>query len=301
MYEKPAEYKDLIAAINAIPDMNGLGPVVVNVEAVLTLAELIGQDDEPVTVGWVLLAGTPTPDNRLRDLRPDQRRMIANARQFIPLDSRFAWDAALRQYANIKQKEHLNYDIAPTNLEEQIIAARKCNPPHHPEHIHDYHQMLSRPLKFRHDSPHRPAANTPYTFVVSGKDSVRHGKVRFRQEHIDLLDDVLAHDWIDTPRPRQPFIIRFSDLQETAAWLDEQEIRLGHRPRWVADLAKIRFQRVDRTVSPAIPTPSDILHIDGFFHMAGIVSSGKTTLAILIAVHLIRQPDDNRRITFVVA
>ncbi len=301
MYEKPAEYKDLKDAINGIPEMDGLSAVVVHVETILTLAEALGLDDEPITVGWVLLSGTPTPDPRLSNLDPDQRRMLANARQFIPLNSRFAWEAALRQYAGIKQKEHLNYDIAPTSLDEQIINARKFNPPHHPEHLHDYQQMLSKPLNIRHDSPHRPEANQDYTFVNSGKAGIQHGKVRFKKEHIEHLEKLLAKDWITEGRERAPFTIRFSDLRETAEFLDQKERELGNEnPRWVSDFARIRFRRVENTNGRTTLMPSDMLDIDGFFHMAGIVSSGKTTLAVLIAAYIIRQEGDNRRITFVV-
>src|SRR5438093_10464008 len=99
MYKAPSEYTDLVKAINQAPETHGYGKVLVNVEAILTLAEVLELHDEPITVGWVLLSGTPTPDERLRFLTAEQSRAIANARQFVPINSRFAWESALMEYA----------------------------------------------------------------------------------------------------------------------------------------------------------------------------------------------------------
>ncbi|MEP7287812.1 MAG: hypothetical protein ABI947_18815 [Chloroflexota bacterium] len=298
MYETPSEYKTLCKAIDKAPETVGQGKLLVNVEAVLTLAEALGLADEPITVGWVLLAGTPTPNERLNSLTPDQRRMIANARQFIPLNSRFAWEAALVQYAGIKA-EHRNYNIVATDLDTQIIGAYKSEPLRHPAHIQQYEQMLATALPFRRYSPHRPKANETYTFTITTKTDVQRGEVRFEDKHIAHLDHALTGHWFDGVRPRQPFSINLKDLKKTAKFLDNRERELGNRVHWAADLAKIHYQHVEGVGIQACLTPSETLDIDGFFHMAGIVSSGKTTLAILIAAHVIRLELD-MRITFVV-
>src|SRR5579859_6753205 len=176
MYETPSEYKKLCQAINKAEETKGFGKTLVNVETILTLAEAIGLKDEPITVGWVLLAGTPTPSERLNYLTSDPRRMIANARQFIPLNSRFAWEAELVRYARIPLA-HRNYNIAGVHLDTQIVDACKIEPPPHPEHLEIYGRILSQPLDFRRYGPRRPSANESYTFRVNEGDDVQRGEV----------------------------------------------------------------------------------------------------------------------------
>ncbi len=105
MYKPPVAYTRLVRAIDNAPETWGRGAVLVGVELVLTLAEDLGLGDEPITVGWALLTGTPMPNEALRSLRADQRRMVAQARQFIPFNSRFAWEGALKTYAQIERAQ----------------------------------------------------------------------------------------------------------------------------------------------------------------------------------------------------
>jgi hypothetical protein len=292
MYEPPSEYTNLVEALNNAPATAGCGKTIVNVEIVLRLAENLGVSDEPITVGWVLLAGTPIRNEKLRCLTPKQRHMLANARQLIPLNSRFAWEAALRDYTLIPT-EHRNYDFESTDLAERIIDACKVEPRPYPTHINLYDRVLSAQLGFRLYDLHRPITNKLYTFMVD-KQKVR---VRFTENHLENL--TAGPHTFGAVRPRQPFRVRFSDLKKTAKFLDKREKELGNRVHWVTDLAKTQYGRVDGIGAQAQIILSDEIEIDGFFHMAGIVSSGKTTLAILICAYIILDKLDIR-ITFVV-
>ncbi len=296
MYEKPSSYTTLVRAINNAPDTYCYGAVFVNVELTLTLLENLGLLDEPITVGWVVLSGTPMPNEKLNQLSPDQRRMVANARQIVPLDSRFAWEEALRQYARIPPAQR-NYDIEAKLLDKQILDGCKANPERRPAYIEKYNQILSATLRFKAHAPNKPVAKEQYTFFAT--DAGR-GTVRFTDPHIAVQDQLTAAHWFTGVCPRDPISINFRDLAETARFLDERERALGNaNPRWVENLAKIHYQRVEGEGADARLVDTDTLHIDGFFHMAGIVSSGKTTLAILIAAYAIRCELDIR-ITFVV-
>ncbi len=292
MYEAPSDYKSLIKAIDNAPQTLGAGKTLVNVETTLYLAEILGFGDEPITLGWVLLCGTPTPGDYLNHLTAEQRHMIANARQLISLESRFAWESELRQYARIPA-EHRNYSkIVAANLAEQMIESSKADSLPHPEYLDIYRQMLTASLRFERESPLHPKAKETYTFTVSA-DGVQHGRVRFEDEHIAYLD--IHKPLFDEHRTRQPLSIPFADLTETAQFLDSHE----PFPHWVEDLSRIRFRRVDGVGTQAHLYTPNTLEIDGFLHMAGIVSSGKTTLAILIAAHAILH-NWTLRITFVV-
>jgi hypothetical protein len=287
MYKPPVAYTDLVRAIDHAPETWGRGAVLVGVELVLTLAEDLGLGDEPITVGWALLTGTPMPNEALRSLTADQRWMVAHARQFIPFNSRFAWEAALKTYAQI-ERTHRNYDIAVTHLDEQIINARKIDPLPHPEYIDSYRNMLTEPLAFKQAAQRRPESNKFYTVVITTENGVQRGRVRFDASHIQHLEKLLGKPWIGGERTRKPFKIRLKALRQTAKFLDRREEALGNRAHWVNDLARIQFQRVDGDGVSARLCPDDELIIDGFFHLAGIVSSGKTTLAILLAAYIMQ-------------
>jgi len=293
MYKKPQSYKALVRAINATPDTKGEGEMLVHVEATLYLAELLHLDDEPVAVGWALLDGTPMPDRRLASLSSEQRRMLANARQIIPLNSRFAWEQALARYARIPLI-HRNYEIVTSRgFHEQIINACKRDPVPHAEHLDIYEQMLTVALEFQHRAPTFPQANSSVSFFINSDGHVQRGTVRFDALPISHLVDLL--DWFSGTRERSAFSIPLADLHETAIWLDCREGELGNPEHWAEDLRRIRFRQVEGNVLIDVAA----LVLDGFFHMAGMVSSGKTTLAKLIIVHAIRHGWEVR-FTFVV-
>jgi len=295
MYDPPPLYRSLINAIGNTPNIGRkLGETLVNVELVFTLAEALNVHDEPITVGWVLLAGTPTPSDKLEYLSPEQRAMLAHARQIVPLDSRFAWEAALREYAAIPL-EYRNYRVTTNDLDEQIIDACKIDPLPHPDYIEKYKTILTTPLAFQRIKARFPEANTIYNFFAETDKGRKRGQVRFSVSQLERIKELEGLKWFDDTREKHPLTIHFDDLKKTARFLDRQERKLGNRVHWVADLVKIEYAHTDGT--GIIKT--DILEFDGFFHLAGIVSSGKTTLAILIGAYIILNKLDER-ITFVV-
>ena len=98
-----------------------------------------------------------------------------------------------------------------------------------------------------------------------------------------------------------PFQVAWADLLETARWMDETEAARGvpdgeSAGRWLA-----RLSRVDlllRAPDGESFDETQRLDIDGCLHLAGMVSSGKSTLMEVLAVHAARQ---GRRVTLVLA
>lgn len=90
-------------------------------------------------------------------------------------------------------------------------------------------------------------------------------------------------------------------LEAVATDLDQREARLakrypGYRPQqWAARLGKLTLQ----LVQAGQLRPTDELPMEGFMHLAGVVASGKSTLATLLAAYFCKQPP-GRRITLVV-
>jgi hypothetical protein len=73
--------------------------LITKVELGFELLILLGLDEEPVGVLWVILSDTPIRHPDLQNLTSAQQRAIANARILLPsYAGRFGWEAALRDY-----------------------------------------------------------------------------------------------------------------------------------------------------------------------------------------------------------
>ena len=58
--------------------------LIAKVELGMELISLLGLDEEPIVVLWVLLSQTPVRHPHLQQLRFDQQRAISNARILLP-------------------------------------------------------------------------------------------------------------------------------------------------------------------------------------------------------------------------
>ena len=298
MYGRPPSYTELIKAINATEETRKFGATQVNVELVLTLIGELGLGDEPITVGWALLSGTPLPSDRLSSLTDTRRRMLANARQIVPLASRYAWESALRDYALIPET-YRNYQIAGQKLDQQIFDGCQLPLPPCPDYFQIYREILTESLTFVSTNRRQVLADESYTITVRDEQTgIHQGRVQFSAEQV-AYKDILAEKWFDGERSRQPIQIKFADLNATAHFLDERERSRGNQDHWVIDLSRIALHTVNGHKTQAQLAPADVLDLDGFFHLAGIVSSGKTMLAMLMAAHVIYHKRDIR-ITLVV-
>lgn len=303
MYQTPAAFTRLIKDISEAPETENQGTLIIRVETGLHLATLLGLDDEPITVGWFLLSGTPTINRRLNRLNGEERRMLAVGRQIIPLNSRFAWEAALREYSTLPS-QHRNYEFVATDLDKQIInACRAGNSATH-ERLKTLGQILNGELQPSEVKVRYPQPDKSYRVMINTETGWQYGNVKFNADQLSSVNKPQDEDnrWFSDYRPRLPITINLSDLRATAEKLDVLESKVDGNPRWVHDFDMLNYRELDDSVTPtqlAQEGKTTTLKLDGFVHLAGIVSSGKTTLVKLIAAHAIINKWDIR-ITMVV-
>lgn len=114
--------------------------------------------------------------------------------------------------------------------------------------------------------------------------------------------------WFDGVQARTSVTVNLEDLRQEAILLDRREEILAQqydtgesrisRGNWVRRFNRLNYHKVlqDNIVEPQ---PAQTLIIEDFTHVAGMVASGKSTLSLLLASHVIRNLSD-RRITIVV-
>lgn len=283
-----------------------LAELLLQVELGFVLMEFLHLDDEPVTSVWAILSQMPLRHPRLQNLTEAQRQAIANARQIIPYSARFSWLSALRSYIQDLPAEHRNYRLTVEHLqdlEQRIVNA--CKDLQHPIHQNLYERCLSTQLDFDLRKYEQVEADTNYQFEASTGQETVTVPINFTQEQLEGRQPV-SLPWFPSACSRAPFLLNIGDLYDDAVYLDEREQALAQRfgwretdkGKWVNRFHKISFHKIqedgalgDRNI--------DLLELDGFVHLAGMVASGKTTLSLLLAVHILRHHPD-LRLTLVV-
>ncbi len=299
LFEPPGEFERRIAALKR----RGVNEarLLLQVELGFALMEHLGLDDEPVTVVWAILSGMFIRHPRLENLSEENRRAIANARQIVPYSSRFNWLNALRDYIrNIPQGWH-NYDFDIRDLDNQIIEGAKCL--QHQNHQTIYENCLSATLNYRERERKKVEAGTYYQFESATKDEPVRLQVKFTQSQVGTNYPLT---WFNGVQARTPVTINIADLETEARFLDSREEILAQqynwsdadRGNWVRRFNRLNYHKVlqDNIVEEQ---QAQTLTIDGFTHVAGMVASGKSTLSLLLASHVVRNLTD-RRITLVV-
>lgn len=280
------------------------------VEMGFRLFELLGIEDERVTTPWVILSGMPLYEPRLVNLSPDQRRAIANARQLIPYSARFAWQNALRDYSRIATT-YRNYNLAEPEWKKQpIIDAKKSEsePTFDPSRQVLYDDWLKMTLSFRTKKlPAFARSGVSYQFDArvqnTTKDYIKVSvDISFKANQIATVPKPPAIWFNSRPEP-VPFGIKWVDLEAETRWLTERENVLYEQWGSKANDWVRRFEQLDmRTILPDGSVNSERsteLTIAEFMHLAGMVASGKSTLAMLLAVFIARH-QTQQRLTIIV-
>lgn len=299
LYQPPESFIQRIEELAAQPDLNPpAAELLLQVELSFALMELLQMDDEPVTAAWTILSGMHIRDLRFQNLPREQRRAIANARQIVPYSSRSAYIDALHSYIIDVPSHWRNYfndreDFDLQNLRHQILAGRKQV--RHQLHQNLYEQCLTSNLSFRHRPTGEIAkAETRYYFEAkTGTDTVGI-EISFKEGDISN-EGMLSLSYATQPI-RQPFTINVPALQTIAEFIDEREKAMNQRysgenksiGNWVKRFHTINFHRVHDDGSLGERNAHEFI-IDGFTHVAGMVASGKSTLALLLAGYLIRE------------
>ncbi|MEH1908190.1 hypothetical protein [Nostoc sp.] len=304
LFEVPTEFKDRLEQLKEAGLDRTQAELLLQVELGFALMEYLELDDEPVTAPWAILSGMPLRHPRLQNLTEMERRAIANTRQIVPFSARFAWLGALRSYLRIPLDWRNYGEFTLQNWDTYIIHAAKNL--RHQVHQDLYERCLNTNLDFRLRKVKRVETGTTYQFEAKTGEETVIVPVRFTQQQVRNAQ-IQPLPWFATTRSRTSFSLRISDLELDAAWIDEREEALARqygwdqtaRGHWVDRFRKINFHKVQEN-GTLFPQEEQILELDGFRNIAGMVASGKTTVSQLFSVNILRHHCD-RRITLVVS
>ena len=247
------------------------------IELAMCLAETVAPG-ETVDVVPGLLAGYP--------IRPGHERAIAVGRTLLPaLKNPHAWDNALTEYLRVP--EHVRGYAVLERVSRRLSVSTAS------QRFEIYAQTLSTPLPHRKESRPVAGSGTWLLRTRTGRSSVRIPE--------DLAQSVppaaASHQILPEGRASVRAIdVGWSELVETARWMDAQSNRPGSASRnWALSLARVRLELFDSGSNAFLAC--DRLRVDRLLHMVGMVSSGKSTLMDILAVWAARS---GRRITLVV-
>ena len=194
------------------------------------------------------------------------------------------WRTLLNDYTRVPNvwRCYERCDNPAHRVDDQTVFTAKHSP-HCPQRVATYEVALTASLQ--------------YIPVPAWKPAPAGGRYAFRRRSAELefvqmpecLPPVDAVDRLGPPvaRVREPWVIsRRRDLEPTAEWIDAQLIG---RPdiinrNWAKRLAEnIRISTVDLS-SPTLTEDPDEIGIDGIVNVVGLMNTGKTTFADLIAI-----------------
>lgn len=266
----------------------------VRVEIGLRLLEILGLENEPIPTVWALNQGLEVPALTKLHLSPVQRRWLANFRAVIHRSGLRDWQDDFATYA--QYAENLRVYALPADeirFEKNSLARTGRQP----QRIGIYDEVFSAVLPF--DKEKRNFAHAgKYAFSFSRE---------YKGEFI-LSEQVIAEAQknplpaFEKRRGRIIMKYSFAKLREIARELDalEQTVGIKRLGKWqerMEQMVRFRARQPDGQLSAANVVP---LAIDGMTHIAGMVGSGKSTIATLIAYDLASHYK-NRRVTLVVA
>jgi hypothetical protein len=273
------------------------------VELCLGLIEYLERRDETVAVVPALLSGLPFHGV---EWTREQARAIANVRQIaVGYGSATAWRNALETYAVLPEafrRYRFPDQPVPEDGDESPPAPRRITPSewmvellgvateydYFAPHEDLYQRALTKSLPYRQRRVEWAQAGGTYRFSANVSEGGG------RQPYVVTLPEQLPMigpaPWFDglPPRSRVPIVVRLrEDLEPIARRLDDADEQAGHPSKnWVKRLATVRYRPLSANGEPDESAP-DVITLDGFTHAAGMVASGKSTLAFLLAAWVI--------------
>lgn len=276
MRNRTAWRQRLIKQLNQVwqPTPGGMTPgLLLDVELGLHLLVAL-RPGEPAQAAYELLAGYPL----LHALgcppgRAEEERLAVARHLLAPLRTRRDWSAAIQDYRQVP--EHVRGFLLGT---DDDVPWRR-DPSVAPDRFTVFDQALGQPPRLRRE---RLRVAGPGRYLVNQKS---------RMVSVDIPEDLplsttpRGHD--TTPRTdRQPTKVSRAELEQTAAWMDQREREEGlpaeQRGEWTGRLKRMHLELRDQPTGRF--TRRDQMVIDGVLHLIGMVSSGKSTLMVLLAV-----------------
>ncbi len=258
-----------------IQDFDGF----VRVEVGLRLLEVLGLDREPPLTVWALLQGHGLPAIAALHLSELQRRCLANFRAAVHQSSATDWLNDLDQYGQIPVELRL-YDV---RYDDDGASSCFQRTGHQSFRAERYDRVLGQVLPHRSTTKNLASGGVPYLYPLAERQQ---GRVVFPE----ALVQVAAARSLPARPPRkthrEAYRYTYKQLLGIANQLDELEAKRNWRApgNWTYRLEQmLRFRPVYPDGSLGNANSADIC-IDGLTHIPGMVGSGKSTMAMLIAV-----------------
>jgi len=239
-------------------------------ELILTLMNdhLPGQNPE---LAWAILGGHPFP--ALEQLSEASQRALALVRLRLPdVPGRSAWERNLSQYRRVPAPYPL-YTFDGTTLTSTDTSVL-------PERLQAMRGALETPPAWLRRPPHAASPGV-YRFYLD------------RDPHeVEIPTRAVAMAKL-APRPipeartvRPPLRVTLDELEAEADWMDvvAPEGSIAAQD-WGRRIRNIRLQEV----TPTGLLPGRTFTINGLFHLVGILGSGKSSLFMVLAVHLAKR------------
>ena len=240
-----------------------------DVELGLVLIEQVAQH-EPAGIIPALLSGHEFAGLNKKRLGEQGIRMLAVGRCLLK-SYRGApqWDDALRWYRSVAQRFRL-FDVKGD--EHPVIHHPTSICPHRKE---VYLDVLNIPPLHIERSIKYADSNQPWHFLNGERSSDIWNSVRFPEWLIQLASSKTPSERpLNSRTHREPLRIPWNSLLETASWMDRQSHQMNE---WRTRMETMKLHMLDGN-------NSDVLILEGRFNLAGMVSSGKSTLMDVVAV-----------------
>ena len=259
--------------------------LLLQVELGLYLLPILDMQDEPVEILWVLLTNHPFIE--LEDLEPSQHQALARARHLLHF-GRYAWLSALEWYSQLPPYWRMFNLKSPDEPAHRIKRMTKVI-----DREKYYQQALSEPLPFKEYDYNKPQSGEAFHFKGShGRDI----SISFEKDLLKAAkngdNDLSRLPEVSTDE-RRPIKLTFGELGEFAGWVEKREEVIGDNARkWSTVIGNlIRYRPVQvQGLTHSLGTPNEKpLEIEGLMHIAGMVGSGKTTLANLLAMYGVKR------------
>lgn len=266
--------------------------LLMRVETGLRLLEVLGIQDQPVMTIWALNQGLVTPALSNLQLNETQKRWLANYRAVIHRTSKRDWQFDFSTYTMYSENKRAYGLPNDENFEVDTLSRTGRQT----QRIKIYDEVFSGILPFRKEK-RSLATQGQYGFAYNREYK---GDVVFSEK---ILREARKHVFQTFKNPPERTIQTYShqQLRELAAEMDQREQDQGYkRPsKWldrVETMIRYRARRPDGSLSNV---NTEVLTITGMTHVAGMVGSGKSTIANLITFD-IASHHPGQRVTLVV-
>lgn len=237
-------------------------PTFCDIELGLYLLSELGPQS-PARALWVLLTGYLFPGVEVQHWNDEHHRMLGNARYILSqFRSEYKWEQALKRYRQIDERlrgYQIDEKLETFSPQEVSICSNR-------------QEIYAKALK--HPLPH---STESVKWTTAGSYECSDGKYRVTvpiPDHL-IFPPPSGHNLVGKTK-KEPFIVPWSELIETAGWMDKQS-----SGKWEQRLSRVRL---DLFGSDGKLARADTLTLDGLMHLIGMVSSGKSTLMDILAV-----------------